>query len=195
MQVRTKPTETAELILDAAERRAQVLGFNGFSYADVAGELGITTASIHYHFPSKADLGVNLIERYTERFMAALAQTEADHEDVSERLRQYARLYEGALIGDRLCLCGMMAAEFETLADPIKTRLRQFFKRNEAWLAAQLQHGRSTQAMMLVGEPRAMAAAITSALEGAMLVARVRGGPAGFRATADLVLQGLCGAV
>ena len=49
----------------------QVRGFNGFSYADIASELGITKASLHYHFPGKAELGEALIERYADRFAGA----------------------------------------------------------------------------------------------------------------------------
>jgi TetR/AcrR family transcriptional repressor of nem operon len=50
-------------ILDAAERMLQVRGYNGFSYGDVAEELGITRAALHYHFKGKAELGQALIER------------------------------------------------------------------------------------------------------------------------------------
>ena len=60
-----------------AERLVQLRGFNGFSYADVAGELKITTASLHYHFPGQADLGRALIVRYASRFTDALAEIDA----------------------------------------------------------------------------------------------------------------------
>ena len=63
MSIRASTAGTAELILDAAQRRAQTRGFNGFSYADIAAELDVTTASIHYHFSSKAELGATLIDR------------------------------------------------------------------------------------------------------------------------------------
>ena len=74
---------TATRILDVAEGLAQTRGFNGFSYADIAAEIGITKASLHYHFPSKADLGRALVRRYTERFMDALDAIEAS--DVPKR--------------------------------------------------------------------------------------------------------------
>jgi TetR/AcrR family transcriptional repressor of nem operon len=70
-------SDTATRILDVAERLVQRRGFNGFSYADVAAELGITTASLHYHYAGKADLGQALIDRYAARFMAALADLDA----------------------------------------------------------------------------------------------------------------------
>src|SRR3954454_23736387 len=62
-----RTSDTRERILDTAERLLQARGFNGFSYGDVAGELGITRAALHYHHPGKAELGEALIARYTER--------------------------------------------------------------------------------------------------------------------------------
>ncbi len=64
----TRDNDTATQILDVAERLVQNRGFNGFSYADVASELGISKPSLHYHFASKADLGEALMRRYGERF-------------------------------------------------------------------------------------------------------------------------------
>ena len=64
--------DTAERALDVAERLVQERGFNGVSYADVAAELGVTKAALHYHFASKAELGEALIDRYATRFEAAL---------------------------------------------------------------------------------------------------------------------------
>jgi len=65
-------SETAEQILDLAETLIQTRGYSAFSYQDIAEALGIRKASIHYHFPSKTDLGVAVIDRYIERFDTAL---------------------------------------------------------------------------------------------------------------------------
>ena len=183
---------TGEQILDAAERRVQVRGFNGFSYADIAREIGVTSASIHYHFPSKTDLGVRLVARYTERFSAALAAIEVLPGKALDRLNAYVEVYGGVLAADRLCLCGIMASEYETLAEPIKAELVRFFGLNEDWLGAQLEVGRATRELNFASAPNAVAVAIIGALEGAMLVARVRGGLDGFRRSARLILSGLC---
>ena len=64
MPATTHDAPASERILDIAERLAQTRGFNGFSYADIAEELAVTKASLHYHFRSKADLGQALIVRY-----------------------------------------------------------------------------------------------------------------------------------
>jgi TetR/AcrR family transcriptional repressor of nem operon len=130
-------------MLDVAERLAQTRGFNGFSYADIAAEVGVTKASLHYHFSSKAALGRALITRYTERFAAALEAIAATAEPAPAKLGQYVELYEGVLVRDRMCLCGMFAAEFATLPAPMQAEVRRFFDGNEDWLAAILDEGRA----------------------------------------------------
>src|SRR5215472_3290331 len=101
--------DTASRILDVAERLAQVRGFNGFSYADIAAELGITKAALHYHFAGKADLGEALIGRYADRFGQALAALSATEPTAAGKLRGYADLYLGVLRDHRMCLCGILA--------------------------------------------------------------------------------------
>src|SRR4051795_11035403 len=87
--------DTAQRILDVAERLVQTRGFNGFSYADIASALEVTKASLHYHFPTKAELGRRLIERYNNAFTGALAALDESGADAREKLRAYVDLYAG----------------------------------------------------------------------------------------------------
>src|SRR3954471_19305859 len=103
--------DTAQRILDVAEELVQVRGFNAFSYADVAAELGMTKAGLHYHYPGKAELGEALVARYAERFNAALAEIEARDATAAAKLDAYVTLYADVLSARRMCLCGMLAAE------------------------------------------------------------------------------------
>src|SRR5580698_3434509 len=109
------PSDTALQVMRVAERLAQTRGFNGFSYADIAAELGITKAALHYHFAGKAELGEALVERYATRFSEALAGVDGRLAEAWARLHAYADLYLDVLRDQRMCLCGMMAAEYETL--------------------------------------------------------------------------------
>src|SRR5947209_184712 len=115
--------QTPGRILDVAEELVQLRGFNGFSYADVAGRLGVTNASLHYHFPGKADLGIALVGRYSERFAEALGEIERRHERGDARLAAYARLYGEVLRAQRMCLCGMLAAEYQTLPEEMRAAI------------------------------------------------------------------------
>src|SRR5271168_2663855 len=104
------PTPAATAILDVAERLAQTRGYNGFSYADIAAELGVTKASLHYHLPFKAVLGRALIERYRGLFAAALEAIDRQVKESPEKLKHYVELYNSVLSNERMCLCGMLAA-------------------------------------------------------------------------------------
>ena len=181
--------DTATRILDSAETLVQVRGFNGFSYADVAGELSLTTASLHYHFPGKAELGRALIVRYAERFKAALAEIDERGEDAPAKLRAYARLYADVLRDERMCLCGMLAAEYQTLPEPMRDAVIGFFDENETWVERVLAGGREEGTVAFEGPPREAARLIVSALEGAMLVARPYGGVDRFETAADRLLS------
>jgi TetR/AcrR family transcriptional repressor of nem operon len=176
--------DTAARILDIGERLVQVRGFNGFSYADVAAELEMTKAALHYHFPGKAELGRALIERYTERFLAALADIDERIAEAPAKLDAYADLYAGVLRGQRMCLCGMLAAEYQTLPDPMRPAVIAFIDANEAWVEKVLSEGQRAGTIAVTGRPADAARLIVSGLEGAMLVARPYGDIARFHTAA-----------
>jgi len=188
---RTAETGTAERILDVAEALVQSRGFNGFSYADVAEALGISKAALHYHFPGKAELGEALIARYASRFGDALVAVDRDEPDGPAKLRAYARLYADVFQDDRMCLCGMLAADYATLPDPMRERVVRFFDDNERWLARVLEAGRSDGTLRFHGSSRSVARTLVGGLEGAMLIARPYGDIRRFRAAAALLIDGL----
>lgn len=185
--------DTASRILDTAERLVQTRGFNGFSYADIAAELGITKASLHYHFASKADLGGALIDRYAERFARALQSIDADGANGATRLAAYVEIYSGVLRDRRMCLCGMLAADYSTLPRPMQEAVVRFFDANESWLAGVLEQGAGAGELRLAGSSGDAARTIVSGLEGAMLVARTHGDLKHFEAVADQLLRTLAG--
>ena len=186
-----RETRTPDRILDIAERLLQTRGFNNFSYADIAKELGITTASLHYHFPSKAELGEALIARYAERFEAALHRIDLELADAPAKLEAYASLYAAVLEDNRMCMCGVLAAEYQTLPAPMRRAVVAFFDDNQRWLADVLDQGRTENTLRLSGPADDVAQSILSTLEGAMLVARPYGDLAKFNATTHQLLSGL----
>ena len=182
---------TAERALDVAEALAQTRGFNGFSYAHVAAELGITKAGLHYHFPGKSELGEALIARYSERFAGALARIDDERPDARGRLEAYIDLYADVLAGRRMCLCGMLAAEYETLPAPMADAIIRFFDANQAWLTGVLEDGRADGTLSFTGDAAEAAQAVIGTLEGAMLFARPYDDLSRFHAAARRLLDGL----
>lgn len=184
-------TSTAMRILDVAEELVQARGFNGFSYADIAAEVGISKAALHYHFPGKADLGLALITRYAGRFTESLARIDRADAPPADRIAQYPRLYDQVLRQGRMCLCGMLAAEYQTLPGAMQGAVGGFFEANENWLEKVLEDGRQDASLRFTGTARETARMIIACLEGAMLVARPSGDPDRVRSIAATLVADL----
>ncbi len=183
--------DTATQILDVAEQLAQSRGFNGFSYADVAAELHLTRAALHYHFPGKAELGEALINRYSARIATALESLDTSASSAPAKLEGYAKLYLDVLRDKRICLCGMFAAEYQTLPPPMQAAVIQFFDANEAWLQRVVNQGQKDGTLHAVESSKDTARAIVGGLEGAMLVARPYDDITRFQAATTHLLAGL----
>src|SRR5262249_44833958 len=142
-------------------------------------------------FPTKAELGRCLIERYEQAFLTRLAAIDEARGDALERLRQYVDVYLEVLRNERMCLCGMLAAEYATLPKPMKTGLKHFFDANERWLIAVLEEGQATGKLHFSGSAPEMASLLVGSLEGAMMLARSYDDVARFKSTAQQLLAGL----
>ncbi len=191
MDQRVNKKNTSQQILDIAQQLVQTRGFNAFSYADIAEALHVTKASLHYHFTTKADLGVGLIERYDRRIEETLAGIDRSGAGAAEKIRAYVRIYSEVLRDDRMCLCGMLAAEFATLPKPMRSALDRYFEHNDRWLAAVLEEGRRQDALKFSGSSADMAQFFIGSLEGAMMLARSHGGMARFDAATRRLLAEL----
>jgi TetR/AcrR family transcriptional repressor of nem operon len=187
----TDRPNTADQILDIAQKLIQTRGYNAFSYADIASAIGITKASLHYHFKAKGDLGLSLINRYEKGFRHRLDEIDRVDGTAADHIRDYVAIYAGVLEDHRMCLCGMLAAEFQTLPKPMQSALDHFFDLNEQWLAGVLQNGRSDGSLHFDGEPRELAQFLVASLEGAMMLARSHGADERFHTAVKRLLANL----
>ena len=166
----------ASEILDIAERFVRRNGYNGFSFRDVASRVGIKSASVHYHFPTKTDLGAAVARRYTDRFMDGLGDPQA----TQTPLNDYVAAFRDGLTRDgQMCLCGVLGAESSALPAEVAAEAKRFCELNIAWLVRALSPRNPTSGAQ---DPslRRQALVILSALEGAMIVARNLGNLAVF---------------
>lgn len=183
--------DRSQQILDVAQDLIQTRGFNAFSYADIARSLKLTKASLHYHYPSKTDLGHSLIQRYERRFLRALEDIDARGGTMTDRLYGFVAIFAEELSASHMCLCGMLAAEFETLPRPMQAALEHYFEVTEAWLTAVLEQGRRQGEFGFDDPAREVAQFVISSLEGAMILARSHGVQDRFHAAARQLMVGL----
>jgi len=189
----TDLSATAADILQCARKLVIAGGYNGFSYADIAAEIGIRKASIHYHFPSKVDLMRTLVERYREDALSGLAEMERLHPDPVKLLRAYTGFW-AACIGNMtmpFCACALLASEMPLLPPEVALEVKAYFRALSAWLTAVLERGAKQNELFLSGSARAEAEAFLATLHGAMLSARAYEDPAIFAAITEPLIKRL----
>lgn len=183
------PGRTDEHILDAAQHLMQVRGYNAFSYADIAVQVGIRKASIHHHFPTKADLGRSVVARYRRTVRGRVAAIDRAVSDPVDKLVRYIGLYRALLLERRhMCLCGLLAAEAPTLPGDVQREVRGYFEDQEAWLRGVLLDGRAAGTLRRDDAVENMAQLLLATIEGAMLVARAHDDDTRFDAIAAPLL-------
>jgi TetR/AcrR family transcriptional regulator, transcriptional repressor for nem operon len=152
-------SDTATAIMDAAERRIREAGYGGFSFRDIAADVGVKSASVHYHFPTKDLLAAAVARRYNDRIAEAINQDVTGGADVVQAWRG---VFRGALQdGARMCLCGALGATSGDLAPAVAGEVRRFFDLG-------------VDSLMTGGLSRERATAVLATLEGAILMASVR---------------------
>jgi TetR/AcrR family transcriptional repressor of nem operon len=176
-------TDTRQTIMSAARTMVQARGYNALSFRELAKEVGVKSASIHYHFPTKGDLGAALARRYTDDAVVAFDGILATSEDQQSCIRGYTDVFRAALVNDnRMCLCGIMAAEHDDLPVEVRAEVDRFTEVNVRWLVKVLSQGKTGTNTEAV---QRKALAIFAAIEGAQLVARGRGDVSVFDQTVE----------
>jgi TetR/AcrR family transcriptional repressor of nem operon len=164
--------DTVTAILDAAERRIRHAGYSGFSFRELAADVGVKSASIHYHFPTKSALAAAVARRYNGRVIEAANAGVARGQGVVEA---WTAVFRAALFdGARMCLCGSLGATIGDLTPEVTHEVQEFF---EASVASLVAGGLTTE----------RATQVLATLEGAILMATAQRDAAVFdRATAHL---------
>lgn len=180
-------TGTRGRLLAEAEFLLRTRGYSGFSYADLAKAIGLSKASIHYHFPAKEDLGAALIETYKARYNAALQEIWEESASGTARIMAYARLYLEGLRQDQGCLCGVMACERDILPQRLREAIAEFFGEHLIWLQRVLEAGIANGTIREGMDTAAAAKLVLSALEGILMLGRLFGEESRFAAAVELL--------
>ncbi len=172
-------------------------GYNGFSYADLSALVNISKASIHHHFPSKAELVQVVVARYRQQARQGLAAMQQQIADPAGQLKAYADYWAQCLRDDNraFCICAMLAAEKPAIPPEVADEVRQHFRDLAAWLASVLEQGAASGQFRLRGAPAAEADTLMATVHGAMLAARALDQPAMFPAVVQPALAALQPAV
>jgi TetR/AcrR family transcriptional repressor of nem operon len=169
--------DTKDRILNSAQRLIQTRSFHGFSFQDIADEVGIRKASLYHHFDSKDDVAVAMLARAEDWVSAQLEKAEGL--EPGERLDAYFdmfRIIHGK--GERMCPGGSFAAVLDAVSSPVQRALHRFTKLHLDWLEGVVREG-VERGQFSIGDqrPRDVAVQIAAGVQGALLMGRLTGDP------------------
>lgn len=159
---------TREALLEAAAARLQTVGWASFSFRDLAEQVGIRAPSIHYHFPTKADLGVALVMWMREQRAVCEHDLIATYPNPRERL-----LALGSLIAERTCSAGngkscpiyALQAEYAILPEPMQQAVVGWIDDCLSGLTRWLEDGRRSGVFVFAGDAHQQALVVWSVLQ------------------------------
>ncbi|WP_050421010.1 TetR/AcrR family transcriptional regulator [Bradyrhizobium tropiciagri] len=175
---------TSGKILDVAQSLIVAGGYNGFSYADISDAIGIRKASIHHHFPTKAELVSALVDRYRQQTEQGLKALQGQSASPADQLQSYVAFWQTCIRDGSLpfCVCAMLAGEMPMLPEQVALRVRAHFHHLAAWLTSVLRAGAEQRLLRLDKRPEDEAQMLMASVHGAMLSARAFDEPAVFAA-------------
>ena len=159
---------TREALLEAAAARLQAVGWASFSFRDLAEQVGIRAPSIHYHFPTKSDLGVALVMWMRERRATCEHELIAAYPNPRDRL-----LALGDMIAERTCSTGKgkscpiyaLQAEFAILPEPMQQAVVGWIDDCLSGMTRWLEDGRSSGMFVFSGDAYQQALVVWSVLQ------------------------------
>ena len=163
--------DTRNEIIRLASELIRSMGYNAFSYTDISQKLYIKNAAIHYYFPSKSDLGVEVIKRNLSAFNDNIEAWK--NLDYREQLKKYLTMHDSFIKNYWVCIVGSLAPSYDTLPENMQKELQYLINTILTWLSSLLDKGRKANAFTFTESPRTKAFIIHSALLSALQMNKV----------------------
>lgn len=188
-KTKTNDISKADEILEVGQELIQTVGYDGFSYRDIADRVGIKSASVHYYFPAKTDLAEAVAKQYRIEFAETVREISANTPEALERLKEFAGIFQDTLENlDRVCLCGMLASESSSVPGKVSAQTRMFFSEQQDWISQTIADGIDDGTISATTQPNEFAKTFLSALEGAMMLARSMEQPEHLRSVSNQMI-------
>jgi TetR/AcrR family transcriptional repressor of nem operon len=159
---------TREEILSVTRNLIQTRSYLGFSFQDVADQVGIRKPSLYHHFPTKEALGVEVLHEATDAFRRWAATTSPT---AARKLSAYFDLYRWDLrAGSSMCPAGALAPGWDCIEPKLRTAVRSLRDEQIQWLSRVFSADPRNRRR--AGE---LAAFVFAACQGALLSARMTG--------------------
>lgn len=177
---------TKEEIVKLGEHLILAKGYNAFSYNDISSTLGIKNAAVHYHFPTKADLGVAVL--HGQKVNLELLIQKVQHKDPLTKLKAFLQIYSHHKSENHICIVGSLATDLHSLDTFIEKDLKDLTATILTWVTTILQEGKETNIFVFEGSARTKALMIITNMLASLQLCRLTG-DADFKKIKDTVLK------
>ena len=181
---------THDSLIALTDTLTQENGYQGFSYADLAERLGIRKASIHYHFPTKTELGIAYCE-FKEAGMLKLESALLQMPAGRERLRGYMDAFLQCRDNGQMCGIHAMLSDSALFEPDLQAATNRLAETDLRILTDVLTTGWESGELVFTAQPADVAIIIGSAIKGSLMLNRIPPHDACTR-TMEALLQLLC---
>ena len=166
-------SSTKEKIAELGEELIRKRGYNAFSYHDIAAELGVKNAAIHYHFTSKEDLGVLVIVNTKERFRKMIGVLEGQQAKPKEKVAAFLELYKNSLVQGKVCLVGALSPEYLTIGSKMQGEFQKLINEILEWMTDVLEEGLANRQFSFIVDVKCKAYMVVTNMLGILQLGRV----------------------
>ncbi len=163
--------DTRSEILRLATELIWSVGYNNFSYADISKKLHIKNAAIHYYFPTKSDLGVEVIRLNLDAFKTNIENWK--NLSLRQQYERYITMHDNFVDKNWVCIVGSLSPSFDTLPENMQAELQKLVDTILQWLTDLLANGKEKSIFSFTESPHTKASMIHSTLLSALLMNKV----------------------
>jgi AcrR family transcriptional regulator len=180
---------TRDEIVYRADMMIRSRGYNAFSYNDIGADMHIRPAAIHYHFPSKNDLGLEVIRQEMRRIVAFRKQ--GRNLSSGDQLKRLFYTFLRQSFEPQVCLMGALTSEFATFEESMQEKIRELCEVIVGWVTQCLEGERLDGRMRFEGTAADRALLVISTLLSSLLLGRAMGRREVFHRMAQQLLEDL----
>ncbi|MBE8720868.1 TetR/AcrR family transcriptional regulator [Sphingobacterium pedocola] len=163
--------DTRDKILEVTAELVMRDGYNAFSYKDISKKIGIKTSSIHYHFPTKSDLILSLLQDACVKQNEIISAVEAS--TPLKKLDVFMDFYLSLARQGKICLVVALLSDINSMDSRVKDELKSFYELLINWLQSILEDGLKREQMVFATTPLIKATEIMSAVAMIPILSRI----------------------
>lgn len=159
-------------ILDLALNLIREKGYVAISYDDISKQLGVTKASIHYHFEKKEDLAVALTDRIHQTLQNVMVSVKNDSISAEEKIKRVIAK-QLMLGGNGICPISSLQSDYVSLPEMVQVKVKELSQLElTSWMEL-LREAQKEELVKSSVDVESLAYAVLSCIKGGLQYKRV----------------------